>query len=166
MRLMSKAGKERRVMSRKVSVILTLGTLALTLAACGGNQDAAAVRARYQGVDIANADKIGVNGFLWRAALDTLAFMPLKSTDSSGGVIVTDWYVNPDVHNERFSMTIYIKDKTLRADALDLALHRQTFDAQRGWIDAPVQQQTVSKLEDAILIRARELRLGTTVRNG
>src|SRR6185312_1833780 len=38
---------------------------------------------------------IGVNSYLWRASLDTLAFMPLASADPYGGVIITDWYVNP-----------------------------------------------------------------------
>lgn len=39
---------------------------------------------------------IGVNSFLWRASLDTVAFMPLVSADPFGGVILTDWYGPPD----------------------------------------------------------------------
>src|SRR6185369_14156384 len=44
---------------------------------------------------------IGVNSFLWRAALDTVSFMPLASADPFGGVILTDWYANPDKPGER-----------------------------------------------------------------
>ena len=38
---------------------------------------------------------LGVNGFLWRASLDTISFMPIASADPFGGVIVTDWYSPP-----------------------------------------------------------------------
>lgn len=145
----------------RVSAIALAAGLLLT--ACGGNRDNQEVRARYEAVNLSQASKIGVNGFLWRATLDTLAFMTLKSADSSGGVIITDWYINPDVSTERFSMTVYIKDKTLRADALQVAIHRQTFTRDRGWVDAPVQQATVTKIEDAILARARDLRLSIIV---
>lgn len=150
-------------MSRFVGLAVVIGAACLTLSACGSSKQAADVRARYQPVKIENASKIGVNGYLWRATLDTLAFMPLKSADSNGGVIITDWYVNPDVTTERFSMTVYIKARTLRADALQVAVHRQTFDRERGWVDAPTLRGTVDKIEDAILMRARELRLGTVV---
>ncbi len=100
---------------------------------------------------------IGVNAYLWRAALDTISFMPILQTDSNGGVIVTDWYVNPNVTSERMKLTVSILDQDLRADALRVAASRQML--QNGqWIDAPVQAATVQKLEDIILTRARDLR--------
>lgn len=68
---------------------------------------------------------IGVNGFLWRASLDTLAFMPLASADPYGGVIVTDWYVNPEKSDERFKATVYILDTRLRADGLNVTIFKQ-----------------------------------------
>ena len=72
---------------------------------------------------------IGVNSYLWRASLDTLSFMPLSSADPWGGVIVTDWYVNPEKPDERFKMTVYILDTRLRADALNVAVFKQVRDA-------------------------------------
>ena len=51
---------------------------------------------------------IGVNAFLWRGALDTIAFMPLASADPFGGVIITDWYVPPATPDERFKVNAYI----------------------------------------------------------
>lgn len=150
-------------MLRNVGLIVAIGAACLSLTGCGGSKETAEVRARYQPLNMRDASRIGVNGYLWRATLDTLAFMPLQSADSSGGVINTQWYVNPDVPNERFSITVYIKDKSLRADALQVAVHRQTFDRERGWTDAPTQQKTVDKIQDAILLRARELRLGTVI---
>ena len=100
---------------------------------------------------------IGVNSYLWRAALDTVSFMPLLQTDSNGGVIVTDWYVNPNSPGERMKLTITILDQDLRADALRVAGSRQII--QNGqWVDAALAAATVQKLEDIILTRARDLR--------
>ena len=103
---------------------------------------------------------IGVNSYLWRAAVDTLSFAPLVTADSNGGVIVTDWYANPRTPGERVKLTVSIIDQDLRADALKVAASRQV--NQGGvWVDAPVAAATVQKLEDIILTRARDLRRTT-----
>ena len=103
---------------------------------------------------------IGVNTYLWRAAVDTLSFAPLVTADSNGGVIVTDWYSTPRNPNERVKLTVAILDQDLRADALRVAASRQV--NQNGvWVDAPVAAATVQKLEDIILTRARDLRRTT-----
>src|ERR1700674_770485 len=68
---------------------------------------------------------IGVNAFLWRASLDTVAFMPLASADPFGGVIITDWYSPPESPAERFKMSVFIMDRTLRADGIRVAVFRQ-----------------------------------------
>ena len=102
---------------------------------------------------------IGVNGYLWRATLDTLAFMPLASADPYGGVIVTDWYVNPEKPDERFKATVYILDTRLRADGLNVNVFKQAKDAAGGWTDMPAADQTATDIENAILTRARQLRL-------
>ena len=100
---------------------------------------------------------IGVNAYLWRASLDTLSFMPLVQTDSNGGVIVTDWYNNPQVPGERMKVTVSILDQDLRADAVRVAALRQVNQGGQ-WVAAPVQAATTQKLEDIILTRARDLR--------
>jgi len=117
----------------------------------GGGSDA--------GVDETGA-KIGVNGYLWRASLDTLAFMPLQSVDPFGGVIITDWYAAPQAPEERFKMNVYILDRRLRADGVKVAVFRQERRASQ-WVDAVVNPDTAIRLENAILKRARELRIDT-----
>ena len=116
---------------------------------------------RLRGGDKAPASEgsIGVNGYLWRASLDTLAFMPLASADPYGGVIVTDWYVNPETPAERFKATVYILDTRLRADGLNVTVFKQSKDINGNWVDAPVADQTATDIENAILTRARQLRL-------
>ena len=104
---------------------------------------------------------IGVNSFLWRASLDTLSFMPLASADPFGGVIITDWYTPPESANERFKMTVYILSRELRADGLRVAVFRQLSNGDGTWSDAEVDSATRVNLEDAILTRARELRIAS-----
>ncbi len=100
---------------------------------------------------------IGVNAYLWRASLETLSFAPLATSDSNGGVIVTEWYSNPQNPAERAKVTVAILDRDLRADALRVTASRQTL--QNGqWIEAPVTAATVQRLEEIILTRARDLR--------
>ena len=106
---------------------------------------------------------IGVNSYLWRASLDTLKFLPLASADPFGGVIITDWYADPVAPGERFKATVYILDTRLRADALNVSIFRQT-QVNGAWQDATVDPQTEIQIENAILTRARELRL-STIRN-
>jgi hypothetical protein len=106
-----------------------------------------------------NPAAIGVNSYLWRASLDTLAFLPLASADPYGGVILTDWYVNPEKPDERFKCTVYILDTRLRADGLNVTVFKQHKDAGGAWVDAVAADQTASDIENAILTRARQLRL-------
>jgi len=102
---------------------------------------------------------IGVNSFLWRASLDTVSFMPLLSADPFGGVIITDWYSPPEVQDERFKLTVYILGRDLRADGVRAAVFRQVRDGSGDWTDAAVEDQTRVDLENAILTRARQLRI-------
>jgi hypothetical protein len=102
---------------------------------------------------------IGVNAYLWRASLDTVSFMPLSSADPFGGVIITDWYTPPEVFRERFKVNVYILGRDLRADGVRAAVFRQRQDLLGTWVDAEVDQQTAVDLEDAILTRARQLRV-------
>jgi len=100
---------------------------------------------------------IGVNTYLWRAAIDTVSFAPLLQANANSGVIITDWYTNPRVPTERVKLTVAILDADLRADALRVSASRQV-NQGGAWVDAPVQAATVQKLEDIILTRARDLR--------
>jgi hypothetical protein len=114
--------------------------------------------AREDGADGGGGAGIGVNAYLWRAALETIAFLPLTQADPFGGVIITDWHSPPETPNERFKLNVYILDTVLRADGLKVVVFRQT-GGENGWQDASVDPQTATKIEDNILTRARELRI-------
>ena len=151
---------------------IAVGLLALSLTACGtfGRDEDRVVQTEEEGRGLfgifgrgddtqqGGPAQIGVNGYLWRASLDTLAFMPLASADPYGGVIITDWYAAPEAPNERFKATVYILDTRLRADGLNVEVFKQV--AVGGvWTDAQPSPQTETDLENAILTRARQLRL-------
>lgn len=137
-------------MTRLTHSLAIIAVSALALGGCGQRVSRTALAP-------ATMTTIGVNAYLWRAAVDTLSFAPLLSADSSGGVIVTDWYSRPNNPGERVKLTVSILDQDLRADALRVAASRQV--NQNGqWVEAPVTAATVQKLEDIILTRARDLR--------
>jgi hypothetical protein len=97
-------------------------------------------------------------GYTWQAALESLDFMPLLQADAGGGVIITDWYAPPETPEERFKLTVYIRDAELRPDSVQVSVFRQL--RQNGeWVDTPADPKTATSLEDNILSRARELRL-------
>jgi hypothetical protein len=102
---------------------------------------------------------IGVNSYLWRATLDTLAFMPLASADPYGGVVITDWYSDPQKPDERFKCTVYILDTRLRGDALKVTVFKEVGNGQGGWTPSQAADQTSIDIENAILTRARQLRV-------
>jgi hypothetical protein len=147
--------------------VLSAGVLAVSLtglAACGTTNRAEGKSwIPFSGGDkeapAAQSGSLGVNGYLWRATLDTLSFMPLASADPYGGVIITDWYVNPEKPDERFKATVYILDTRLRADGLNVTVFKQVGNGAGGWTDAPTAAQTETDIENAILTKARQLRL-------
>jgi hypothetical protein len=161
---------------------LLLAAFTMLLSACGGNDKVEATFPKGQemerkeargkltgesGLNLfgpSDADQkasnspIGVNGFLWRATLDTLSFMPLVSADPFGGTIITDWYEDSGTPGERYKVNAVILDKTLRADGVRISVFKQKI--QGGvWRDQASDDRLGRKLEDTILTRARQLRI-------
>ena len=103
---------------------------------------------------------VAVNAYLWRASLDTINFIPLVSADPFGGVIITDWYTPAEAPNERMKVQITILDRDLRADGVRVAVFKQTTGPRNAnWVDAQVDARTNTDIENAILTRARQLRI-------
>lgn len=101
---------------------------------------------------------INVNSYLWRASLDTISFMPIASADPFGGTIITDWYTDPSTPSERTKLNVFILGRELKADGVKVKAFRQV-QKKGNWVDAPVGADTSRQLEDAILTRARQIRV-------
>jgi hypothetical protein len=138
--------------------IFTVMLCALVLVGCGSDNDKMDPDTGTTAISGGTSRTVGVNSYLWHATLDTLSFMPLASADPFGGVIITEWYSAPSTPTERTKVTVYILDRRLRADGIKIAVFRQS-RSNEGWVDSSVNPDTATKLEDAILTRARELRL-------
>ncbi len=110
--------------------------------------------------DNASGTGVAVNAFLWRASLDTINFIPLVSADPFGGVIITDWYTPAESPNERMKVQVTILDRELRADGVRVSVFKQS-QTPKGWVDAQVDQRTNTDIENAILTRARQLRIAS-----
>ncbi|MCF8473870.1 MAG: DUF3576 domain-containing protein [Emcibacter sp.] len=101
--------------------------------------------------------QIGVNAYLWRASLDTLSFMPLKSAEHNGGVILTEWKVNPTNDKERTKVDLVILGKKLTTDSLKVTVHRQ-ISTENGWQDIEPRPGADITISNAILMQAKLLR--------
>jgi len=99
-----------------------------------------------------NADPnvtVEVNKYIWNASLDVLSFLPLQAADPFSGVIVTG-YGTPPGGGRAYRATIFVQDPALDARSLNVALQSRS---------GPVSASTVQAVEDAILTRARQLRI-------
>lgn len=102
--------------------------------------------------------QIGVNRYLWSASLDILSFLPLEGADPFSGVIATDWgRIGGDP--TPFRVTVFISEPALDARSLRVAAFRQA-----GGRAVAVTEADNRRLEDAILTRARQLRIASSRR--
>ncbi|MGE0736277.1 MAG: DUF3576 domain-containing protein [Alphaproteobacteria bacterium] len=102
--------------------------------------------------------QVTVNGYVWRAAIDTISFMPINQSDPYGGIITTDWYTPPESPNERLRLTVAVYGPEFRSDSVKVTVFRQNKNKQQQWVDAKVDRSTSNDLENVILARAREIR--------
>ena len=101
---------------------------------------------------------INVNGYLWRASLDVLSIAPLISTDALGGIIITDWYTNKNIKDQRIKITAHIRTSELRSDGIKVKVHVQKL-IDNIWSDTITDNNLASKIENNILNEARNLRV-------
>ncbi len=102
---------------------------------------------------------VAVNAYLWRSSLDSLSFMPMEQTDPFAGIIKTGWYTPPSTPNERLKVSVFILDTRLRAEAVRVSIFKEAKKPTGEWTTATVDPETVTKLENVILDRARQLKI-------
>jgi len=137
----------------------TFGNSASSIGGGGNDQQAAAEPGEEGGKiwDLFKTDDLNVNvkvsKYLWAASLETLNFLPVEAADPFTGVIVMGWG-RPPGSNQQYKATVFIKDPALEARSLSLSLVRRA-----GGGSAPASAELVRQVEDAILTRARQLRV-------
>ena len=108
-----------------------------------------AANATQEASRVSGAETVAVNRHLWAASLDVLSFLPIQNVDPFTGVIVTG-FGTPPGGNRAYRATVYITDPALDARSLNVALQSRS---------GPVATETQRAIEDAILSRARQLRI-------
>lgn len=147
---------EQVIRGQKWLVLAVAGAaLAAVLTGCGKDRDEVV---REKTLASETITKLGVNAYLWQAALNTLDFLPMAQVDANGGVIITDWRTDPADSTRRAKVTVYVLDRSLRADALKVNVFKQEL-RQGQWTDLPATVEAENQVSDAILIEARRLRL-------
>lgn len=155
-------------MLKRCANYLGLALMIGALAACSGlanDRDASDVTLREQGL-LADPDRetiwdlfggnddpsvtVEVNRYLWRASLEILDFMPLEAADPFTGILVFN-YATPPGGNRAYRATVYVSDPALEARSLRVAL--------QGRGGSAVSREVARQVEDAILTRARQLRV-------
>ena len=107
----------------------------------------------------ASDETIRVNSYLWRATLDSISFMPLNSTDSSGGVVITDWYSLNDNSRERYKVNVFIFGQELRSDSIKVNVYKQKLDKNGRWEQQCSDNKLADKIKENIIHRARALKV-------
>jgi len=105
-----------------------------------------------------NLDNVNVNGYLWRATLNILSFVPLISTDALSGTIITDWYVNKNIQNQRLKITVNINTNELKSESIKIKVEIQNFK-NNIWSQSLTSNSLATQIEDSILNEARNLKL-------
>ena len=101
---------------------------------------------------------MSVNPFLWRATLETIDFMPLSSADQIGGTIITDWYSTSGNEKERCKLNIFITGINLNTENLRVSSFCQEFK-NPSWVNKELEKENNIKIENAILNKAKKLKL-------
>ena len=122
-------------LGRSALVALLIGTLA----ACSGGFSSTP----------RGAENVAVNRYLWAASLDVLSFLPVQSADPFTGVITTG-FGTPPGSSRAYRATVQVSDPAMDARSLNVALQSR---------NGPVAVETQRAIEDAILSRARQLRI-------
>ncbi len=159
-------------MMMRLGKIVALVAVAGVLAGCGGGDSIFAndterqtQRLQEQGIvrdadretifDLFNNDNdpsvtVEVNSYLWQASQEILDFMPLEAADPFTGIMAFG-YATPPGGSRAYRATVYVTDPALEARSLRVAL--------QGRNGTAVSRATARQVEDAILTRARQLRV-------
>lgn len=151
---------------RQTAALLLIAAAATGISGCASLNpfaDEPADSARNQAV-VSPADQSRqavaskANAYLWRAALETVSFMPIETASEAAGLIETGWYIPPASPTERFRLNVSFLSRALRPEAFRVDMMRQELRAEGDWVDRDVLPKVRTNLEETILFRALQLR--------
>ncbi len=149
----SDAQKERAMQDAKTRLTTGGG-----LFGKGGLDVMGVINNNQQGGSFSGGVGLPINPYLWEASLETINFMPLSSTDPFAGTIITDWYTSEKNLGERCKLNIFINGLELKTDNLKVLSFCQTLKNNQ-WVNGPSNNDDNVKLENAILNKAKKIKL-------
>jgi Domain of unknown function (DUF3576) len=98
-----------------------------------------------------------VSPILWQATLDTLHFAGVNAEDPMTGLYRTNWYSPPGTAAERLRVTVFVLSRALRSDSVAVTVEREVQSPAGQWQVTPIARDVVTGIENAILLRARQI---------
>lgn len=101
----------------------------------------------------------GTSNVLWRATLKSLEFLPLISSDYSGGILIYDWYSQSNNPKEQIKISIQFLNNELRSDSVKIIAHKKICDTSDRCSNSTMDQNFANSIKENILASARALKI-------
>ena len=101
----------------------------------------------------------GTSNVLWRATLKSLEFLPLISSDYSGGILIYDWYSQSNNPKEQIKISVQFLNNELRSDSIKVTAHKRICENVDKCSNLVVEQKFIDTVKDNIIEVARSLKI-------
>jgi hypothetical protein len=101
----------------------------------------------------------GTSNVLWRATLKSLDFLPLISSDYSGGILIYDWYSQTNNPKEQIKISVQFLNNELRSDSIKVTAHKRICENVDKCSNLVVEQKFIDTVKDNIITVARSLKI-------
>ena len=104
----------------------------------------------------------GTSNVLWRATLKSLDFLPLVSSDYSGGILIYDWYSQANNPKEQIKISVQFLNNELRSDSIKITAHKKICETAERCSNSTLDQNFANSIKDSIMTSARTLKIEET----
>ena len=101
----------------------------------------------------------GTSNVLWRATLKSLDFLPLISSDYSGGILIYDWYSQGNNPREQIKISVQFLNNELRSDSIKITAHKRICENVEKCSNLVVEQKFIDTVKDNIITVARSIKI-------
>jgi hypothetical protein len=112
-----------------------------------------------QNLKSAQTLNFGTSNVLWRATLKSLEFLPLISSDYSGGILIYDWYSQSNNPKEQIKISVQFLNNELRSDSIKVTAHKRICENVDKCSNLVVEQKFIDTVKDNIITVARSLKI-------
>jgi hypothetical protein len=101
----------------------------------------------------------GTSNVLWRATLKSLDFLPLVSSDYSGGILIYDWYSQANNPKEQIKISVQFLNNELKSDSVKIIAHKRICENVDKCSNLIVEQKFIDTVKDNIIAVARSIKI-------